>query len=112
MNRMLSALPLTAAMLLVLAPVQAAEQTYDTENGKIRAVTVAKGLEHPWSVAFLPDGRMLVTERPGRLRYISKDGRLSAPIAGVPKVWARGQGGLLDVILDPDFASNKVIYLS
>ncbi len=112
MKRMLSALPLTALTILVLAPVQAAERTYDTQNGKIRAVTVARGLDHPWSVAFLPDGRMLVTERPGRLRYISRDGRLSAPIGGLPEISARGQGGLLDVILDPGYANNRVIYFS
>jgi len=79
---------------------------------KIEVTTVAQGLEHPWSLAFLPDGRMLVTERPGRLRYVSAEGRLSGPIAGLPEVFAEGQGGLLDVILDPDFARNSIIYLS
>jgi glucose/arabinose dehydrogenase len=78
----------------------------------LRPVTVASGLEHPWGLAFLPDGQMLVTERPGRLRIVSKDGRLSDPIAGVPDVAARGQGGLLDVVLDPNFADNRLIYLS
>lgn len=77
-----------------------------------RAVTVARGLEHPWALAFLPDGRMLVTERPGRLRIVARDGQLSAPLAGVPRVYASGQGGLLDVALDPNFAKNRVIYLS
>ena len=78
-----------------------------------RVVTVADGLEHPWSLAFLPDGRMLVTERPGRLRLISADGRLDPrPLAGVPKVAAVGQGGLLDVALHPQFARNGWIYLS
>jgi glucose/arabinose dehydrogenase len=75
-------------------------------------VRVAGGLEHPWGLAFLPDGRMLVTERPGRLRLVAPDGTLSAPLAGVPEVFARGQGGLLDVALDPDFASNRLVYLS
>ncbi len=112
MKRLLSALPLTAVAILVIAPGPAAAQVFDTQHGKLRVVTVAKGLVHPWSVAFLPDGRMLVTERPGRLRYVSKDGRLSAPIAGLPPVWARGQGGLLDVVLDPGFANNKLIYFS
>jgi glucose/arabinose dehydrogenase len=74
--------------------------------------TVAGGLAHPWSLAFLPDGRMLVTERPGRLRYVDPQGNLSGPIAGVPAVFAERQGGLLDVVLDPDFAANSTIYLS
>jgi glucose/arabinose dehydrogenase len=73
---------------------------------------VASGLEHPWSLAFLPDGRILVTERPGRLRLVTGDGKVSEPIAGVPAVYAVGQGGLLDVVLDPDFAENSTIYLS
>src|SRR5436190_1909150 len=73
---------------------------------------IAGGLEHPWGLAFLPDGRMLVTERPGRLRIVTRDGTLSAPLAGVPAVWAHGQGGLLDIALDPDFAANHFIYLS
>jgi glucose/arabinose dehydrogenase len=80
--------------------------------GVVRAETVAQGLEHPWGLAFLPDGRMLVTERPGRLRLVGKDGQLSAPLAGVPAVQARGQGGLLDVALDPRFAENRLVYLS
>ena len=74
--------------------------------------TVAKGLEHPWGLEFLLDGRMLVTERPGRLRIVARDGTLSAPLTGVPEVYARGQGGLLDVALDPAFAKNQTIYLS
>jgi glucose/arabinose dehydrogenase len=74
--------------------------------------TVASGLENPWALAFLPDGRMLVTEKPGRLRMVEKDGTLSAPIAGVPTVISRGQGGLLDVAIDPAFAENRRVYLS
>jgi len=74
--------------------------------------TIASGLEHPWSVAVLPDGGFLVTERPGRLRRISADGKVSEPITGVPTVYAQGQGGLLDVVLAPDFASSHRIYLS
>lgn len=77
-----------------------------------RPVTVVADLEFPWSFAFLPDGRMLVTERPGRLRIVGLDGQLSAPVTGVPAVWAQGQGGLLDVALDPAFASNGYLYLS
>jgi glucose/arabinose dehydrogenase len=72
---------------------------------------VAEGLEHPWSLAFLPGGRMLVTERPGRLNLVT-DGGTIQEIAGVPAVAARGQGGLLDVALDPDFSKNRLIYLS
>ncbi len=83
-----------------------------TVNERVQLTTVASGLEHPWSLAFLPDGRMLVTERPGRLRYVTMKGEVSAPIAGVPAVHAVGQGGLLDVVLDPDFSANSSIYLS
>jgi glucose/arabinose dehydrogenase len=79
---------------------------------RVDITTFAEGLEHPWSLAFLPDGRMLVTERPGRLRYLSAAGKPSEPIAGVPDVFAHGQGGLLDVIADPAFAKNSIIYLS
>ncbi len=81
-------------------------------SAPVRVQTVAGGLEHPWGLAFLPDRRMLVTERPGRLRIVGRDGRLSEPLAGVPQVLARGQGGLLDVALDPRFADNRLVYLS
>ena len=75
-------------------------------------ITVAEGLEHPWGAAFLPDGRLLVTERGGRLRLVGTDGRLSAPIAGLPPIDVGGQGGLLDVALDPSFITNHFIYWS
>ncbi len=65
-------------------------------NGIVQVQSIAKGLEHPWSLAFLPDKRMLVTERPGRLRVVGADGRVSEPLAGIPQVYASGQGGLLD----------------
>jgi glucose/arabinose dehydrogenase len=78
----------------------------------ISLVTVASGLEHPWGMAFLPDGRLLVTERAGLLRIVSRDGKVGPPIAGVPPVDAKEQGGLLDVALDPDFATNRFVYLS
>jgi glucose/arabinose dehydrogenase len=81
-------------------------------SGVVRAEPVARGLEHPWALAFLPDGRMLVTERPGRLRVVTAAGAVSAPVAGVPAVFATGQGGLLDVALDPAFAANRLVYLS
>lgn len=73
-------------------------------------VTVASGLEHPWALTFLPDGRMLVTERAGRLRVVSPDGKMSAPVTGLPAVDPRSQGGLLDVALDPDYKKNSLIY--
>ena len=73
---------------------------------------IASGLDHPWAVAPLPDGTFLVTERPGRLRRIDREGHVSAPIRNVPAVHARGQGGLLDVVLDPAFADNQRIWLS
>ena len=90
----------------------ASPQTSSSSKGDIRVTEIATGLEHPWSVALLPDGGFLVTERPGRLRRVDANGTLSAPITGVPAVWAQGQGGLLDVALAPDFATSKRIYLS
>jgi len=78
----------------------------------VKVEVVAKGLTHPWGLQFLPDGRMLVTERPGRLRIVARDGTLSPVIAGVPKVHAAGQGGLHDVALTPDFATSQEILLS
>ena len=85
--------------------------TVKTKAG-LKVDTVARGLANPWALQFLPDGRMLVTERPGRLRIVGKDGKLSAPIAGVPKVFASGQGGLLDLALSPDFARSGLVFLS
>jgi glucose/arabinose dehydrogenase len=76
----------------------------------VEAQTVAGGLEHPWAVAFLPQGRFLVTERPGRMRVVDARGKLGPPLAGVPSVAARGQGGLLDVVTDSGFASNRTLY--
>jgi glucose/arabinose dehydrogenase len=81
-------------------------------NVAFDVVTVAEGLVNPWGMAFLPDGRMLVTEKPGRLRIVGKDGKLSEPLAGLPTVVARNQGGLLDVSLDPAYAKNHLIYWS
>ena len=81
-------------------------------DGNITVETVAGGLVHPWALAFLPDGRILVTERPGRLRIVDRNGRLSEPVAGVPDIAARGQGGLLDVAIDPNFNENQLVYLS
>ncbi len=100
------------------APVAAAAaktlptQAVSSQNGQVTVTTIAGGLEHPWSVALLPDGGFLVTERAGRLRHVSADGAVSEPLSGVPTVWAEGQGGLLDVVLAPDFATSKRIFLS
>ena len=90
----------------------AKEKVIDTKQGQIKVASVAKGLDQPWGLAFLPDGRMLVTEKPGTLRIVGKDGAVSDPIRGVPKVIANGQGGLLDVALDPAFSENGLVYLS
>jgi aldose sugar dehydrogenase len=94
-----------AAAQQTRAPAQRTKQAYKVE-------TFAEGLSFPWGMAFLPDGRVLVTERPGRLRLIGRDGTVSAPLKGVPAVAVGGQGGLLDVALSPDFTSSKVIFLS
>jgi glucose/arabinose dehydrogenase len=83
-----------------------------TEAASLLVVTVASGLENPWGMAFLPDGRILVTERPGRMRVVAKDGKLSPPLGNVPKVFDSGQGGLLDVALDPGFAINRTFYFT
>jgi len=74
--------------------------------------TVVDGLDHPWSLAFLPDGTILVTERAGNLRTIGMDRKLSEPISGLPEVAAVGQGGLLDIALHPDFAQTRLVFLS
>ncbi len=100
--------PPLAAMLVALSaatalPVQAQE---------LRTVEVARGLVNPWSLAFLPDGRLLVTERPGRLRIVAPDGKLSDAVQGLPPVQAGGQCGLLEVLPDPKFKDNALIYWS
>jgi len=115
----------TRVLLIALSALAAAcTRTLDSEAQAIksptpqstpnivRVETVASGLQHPWGLAFLPDGRMLVTERAGRLRIVETNGTLSAPLGGVPTVAASGQGGLLDVALDPDFATNQLVYLT
>ncbi len=102
-----SAILLIASVLLqTAAPAVWAQPA----AGPVRAIPVAQGLENPWAVAFLPEGRFLVTERPGRLRVVEADGRLNPPVAGLPVVAAGGQGGLLDVVLDSGFASNRTLY--
>jgi glucose/arabinose dehydrogenase len=92
---------------------QACAATYPSEEGTVTVDEVVGGLHHPWAVAFLPGGKgMLVTERTGSLRRVTPEGQLSAPISGVPKVWVQGQGGLLDVELSPDFANDRMVYLT
>lgn len=116
MNKSKSDLPFIAASALAFASAGGAmaEQTNAPKvpATSVKVETVAEGLENPWGLQFLPDGRMLVTERPGRLRIVSKDGKLSKPISGVPEVYARGQGGLLDVRLSHNFADDGTLFLS
>jgi glucose/arabinose dehydrogenase len=100
----------TAGALVCMMPAVVNAQTFRSEAGNLTVETLARGLEHPWSLAFIPDGRMLVTERPGRMRLVARDGKLSAPLGNVPKVVARGQAGLLDIALDRDFANNRTLY--
>jgi glucose/arabinose dehydrogenase len=100
-----------AAGLVVIAGAPAAAQVSRAPATEMAVETFARGLVNPWSLAFLPDGRLLVTERPGRLRIVAKGGKLSPSLAGVPKVFASGQGGLHDVVLDRGYAQNQTIYL-
>jgi aldose sugar dehydrogenase len=93
-------------------PFPDAPREVETVGVKLRAVPVAKGLVNPWSLTFLPNGDMLVTERPGRLRIVRKGVLDPAPITGVPEVWATGQGGLLEVLPHPQFAQNNLLYLT
>ena len=98
-----------AAALAASMPL-AHGQTFKSSAGNLKVETVVGGLSHPWALAFLPDGRMLVTERPGRIRIATPDGKLTPALKNVPKVFASGQGGLLDIVLDHNFAQNKTIY--
>lgn len=101
------------ASLAFVTPAWAAQTDAPTApQSDVMVETVAEGLIHPWAIAFLPDGRMLVTERPGRMRLVNMEGQVTAPLEGVPKVFAQGQGGLLDVALAPDFQSSGTIYFS
>jgi aldose sugar dehydrogenase len=104
------AIALTTSLVIVTT-TRGASTSFDSSAGALEVETVASGLVTPWSLAFMPDGRMLVTERPGRLRFVTREGKLSPAFAGVPEVWASGQGGLLDVALDRDFARNATLYL-
>jgi glucose/arabinose dehydrogenase len=104
-----------AAALLAVALVAAggaAAQTFRSDEHSFRVVRLVEGLDHPWSLAFLPDGSMLVTERPGQLRVV-RGGKLEAqPVAGLPEIAEHGQGGLFDVVLHPRFVENRFVYLS
>lgn len=102
---------LIALLLALAAAAPANAQTFPSSAGNIMVETVARGFEHPWGLAFLPDGRMIVTERPGRVRIVTRDGQLSTPLTGVPQVVAAGQAGLLDIALDRDFVGNKTLYI-
>ena len=101
----------TVALSALLIASEAVSQPIATQTMPLNVQTVAKGLEHPWSLAFLPDGRMLVTERPGRLNLVDAQGKLTR-IAGLPTIAAGGQGGLLDVALAPDFSTSQRIVFS
>ncbi|MET0605328.1 MAG: PQQ-dependent sugar dehydrogenase [Beijerinckiaceae bacterium] len=110
MNRILLSFlcaPLAVGIVQAQAP-----QRFASQKANFTVETVASGLQHPWGLAFLPGGRMLATERAGRLRIVSADGALSEPLKGVPRVDARSQGGLLDVAVDPEFAQNRFVYLT
>lgn len=101
---------LLAALLLPTRAAGAAPQTFPSSAGNLAVEIIAGGLMHPWSLAFLPDGRMLVSERPGRLRIVTRAGQLSPPLAGLPGVYAQSQAGLMDVMLDRDFKQNRTVY--
>ncbi|MBY3329849.1 PQQ-dependent sugar dehydrogenase [Rhizobium laguerreae] len=106
-----SAFHFAAALVLFGAVSADAADTVNTQELAVRVDKLADGLEHPWAVEVLPDGAYLVTERPGRMRIV-RDGKVSDPIDGVPKVSARGQGGLMDVALAPDFATSRKLYFT
>jgi glucose/arabinose dehydrogenase len=110
---MLTSWPLvTVGLSALLAPTLACQQVQRSAQHDFRVVTVVEGLEHAWSLAFLPGGDLLVTERPGRLRIVRNGVLLPDSVPGVPAVLARGQGGLLEVAPHPDFATNRLIYLT
>ncbi len=105
---------LLSAVALLAPSVEAVDAgRHDSELGAVEVTPVVGGLAYPWAVAFLPDNQgILVTERPGSLRFVSPEGQLSAPLEGVPRVFASGQGGLLDVALSPGFAEDRLVYLT
>ena len=110
---LLATLCASALLHAPLAAFAATTQDFKSEKGTLSVTTVVEGLKHPWALAFLPDNKgILVTERPGNLRIVGPEGKLSAPLSGVPQVWAKSQGGLLDVVLSPDFAQDRTVYLA
>ena len=106
----LSAATLLAGTFLLVTGTRGQNTSFQSSAGQLDVQTFASGLVHPWALAFLPDGKLLVTERPGRMRIVSAEGQLSPPLKNVPDVWASSQGGLLDVITDKDFAQNHTIF--
>jgi glucose/arabinose dehydrogenase len=98
------------ALLAAASATEAADRTFSSSTGNIAVQTVASGLVHPWSLAFLRNGRMLVTERPGRMRIVGPNGQLSPPLGNVPKVFAQSQAGLMDVLLARDFERTHTIF--
>jgi aldose sugar dehydrogenase len=106
----LTAAILLAASLLIATGTRGEDTSFASSTGPLEVQTVASGLAHPWALAFLPDGRMLVTERSGRIRIVTAEGQLSPPLKGVPEVFATGQGGLLDIVTDKSYAQNKTVY--
>ncbi|ABE61948.1 glucose sorbosone dehydrogenase [Nitrobacter hamburgensis X14] len=106
----LSAAIVLTTSFVIATGVRSESTSFTSSAGQLQVKTVGSGLNHPWGLAFLPDGRMLVTERPGRIRIVGRDGALSPPLKGVPTPYASGQAGLLDVALDKDFASNRTLY--
>jgi glucose/arabinose dehydrogenase len=98
------------ATFLIATGTRGENSSFASSAGQLQVQTVTGGLVNPWSLAFLPDGRMLVTERSGRMRLVTPEGQLSPPLKGLPEVWASGQGGLLDVALDRSFADNGNVY--
>ena len=106
----LAAATVLTASFLIATTSRGANTSFASSAGQLEVQTIASGLVNPWALAFLADGRMLVTERPGRMRIVSSDGQLSPALKGVPDVWATGQGGLLDVVTDRAFKQNNTIY--
>lgn len=104
---------LAVAALFPMLAHGASERQYPSEEGQLTVTTIADGLRNPWALAFLPGEQgMLVSERSGNLRIVNAEGKVGTPISGVPKVWAQGQGGLLDVVLSPEFKKDRTVYLS
>ena len=110
---LLAAVCATSLLNVAFAASADGQKSFSSEAGTLTVAPVVEGLNHPWAVAFLPNNQgLLITERPGHLRVLSPEGKLSAPLSGVPQVWAKGQGGLLDVVLSPDFAKDRLVYVS